>query len=88
MWEKRYSEELIARREKAVQGGGAKRIEKQHQAGKLTARERVEALFDPNSFVEIQTLVESRGDEFGMAEKKVPGDGVIIGYGMINGRIV
>lgn len=88
MWEKRYSEELIARREKAVQGGGAKRIEKQHQAGKLTARERVEALFDPNSFVEIQTLIESRGDEFGMAEKKVPGDGVIIGYGMINGRIV
>ncbi len=88
MWEKRYSEELIARREKAVQGGGAKRIEKQHQAGKLTARERVEALFDPNSFVEIQTLVESRSDEFGMAEKKVPGDGVIIGYGMINGRIV
>ena len=88
MWEKRYSEELIARREKAVQGGGAKRIEKQHQAGKLTARERVETLFDPNSFVEIQTLVESRGDEFGMAEKKVPGDGVIIGYGMINGRIV
>ena len=88
MWEKRYSEELIARREKAVQGGGAKRIEKQHQAGKLTARERVEALFDPNSFVEIKTLVESRGDEFGMAEKKVPGDGVIIGYGMINGRIV
>ena len=88
MWEKRYSEELIARREKAVQGGGEKRIEKQHQAGKLTDRERVEALFDPNSFVEIQTLVESRGDEFGMAEKKVPGDGVIIGYGMINGRIV
>ena len=88
MWDKKYSEELIARRQKAFDGGGQRRIEKQHQAGKLTARERVECLFDPNSFVEIETLVESRGDEFGMDEKKVPGDGVIIGYGMINGRIV
>lgn len=68
--------------------GGKKRIEKQHQAGKLTARERAEALFDPNTFVEIETLVESRVNEFGVDEKRVPGDGVIIGYGMINGRIV
>ena len=88
MWDKKYSEELLARRQKAIKGGGEKRIEKQHQAGKLTARERVEKLFDPNSFVEIETLVESRGDEFGMDQKKIPGDGVIIGYGMINGRIV
>lgn len=88
MWDKKYSEELLARRQKAINGGGEKRIEKQHQAGKLTARERVEKLFDPNSFVEIETLVESRGDEFGMDQKKIPGDGVIIGYGMINGRIV
>lgn len=88
MWDKKYSEELIARRQKAIHGGGLKRIEKQHLAGKLTARERVEMLFDANTFVEIETLVESRGDEFGMEQKKIPGDGVIIGYGMINGRIV
>ena len=88
MWDKKYAEELIARRKNAINGGGEKRIEKQHQAGKLTARERVDLLFDPNSFVEIETLVESRGDEFGMDQKKIPGDGVIIGYGMINGRIV
>lgn len=88
MWDKKYLEELIARRQKAAGGGGEKRIERQHQAGKLTARERVEMLFDPNTFVEIETLVESRGNEFGMSQKRIPGDGVIIGYGMINGRIV
>lgn len=88
MWDKKYAEELIARRQKAINGGGEKRIEKQHQAGKLTARERADLLFDLNTFVEIETLVESRGDDFGMNQKKVPGDGVIIGYGMINGRIV
>lgn len=88
MWNKKYSEELIARRQKAVEGGGENKIAKQHSAGKLSARERVEYLFDSDSFVEIETLVESRGDDFGMSEKKNPGDGVIIGYGMINGRIV
>ena len=88
MWDKKYTEELAARRNRAYQGGGEKRIEKQHQAGKMTARERVAYLFDAGSFVEIETLVESRGDEFGMAEKRIPGDGVIIGYGLINGRIV
>ncbi len=88
MWDKKYGEELLARRQKALQGGGEKRIEKQHLAGKLTARERVEILFDRDTFVEIETLVESRSDEFGMDQKRIPGDGVIIGYGMINGRIV
>ena len=88
MWDKKYSEELLAKRQKTIDGGGQKRIEKQHQTGKLTARERVEMLFDPNTFVELGMLVESRCDEFGMAQKKVPGDGVIIGYGMIDGRIV
>lgn len=88
MWDKKYVEELIARRQKAINGGGEQRIRKQHAAGKLTARERVEKLFDPNSFVEIETLAESRGDEFGMEGKRIPGDGVIIGYGMINGRYV
>lgn len=88
MWDKKYADELIARRQRAANGGGEKKIEKQHRAGKLTARERVEILFDRNTFVEIDTLVESRVDEFGMEGKRVPGDGVIIGYGMINGRIV
>lgn len=88
MWDKKYAEELMARRQEAFNGGGEKRIQKQHEAGKLTARERVNLLFDPNTFVEIGTLVESRIDEFGMEDKKIPGDGVIIGYGMVNGRIV
>ncbi len=88
MWNKKYTEELKARRQKAFDGGGRERAKKQHEAGKLTARERIEILFDENSFVEIGTLVESRSDEFGMSEKKIPGDGVIIGYGMVNGRIV
>lgn len=88
MWDKKYTEELLDRRKRAFEGGGEFRKEKQHKAGKLTARERVELLFDENTFVEIETLVESRGDEFGMQQKKIPGDGVIIGYGMINGRIV
>lgn len=88
MWDKKYTEELLERREKAQAGGGERKIEKQHAAGKLTARERVNVLFDQDTFVEIETLVESRGDEFGMAGKRVPGDGVIIGYGMIHGRIV
>lgn len=88
MWDKKYTEELIAKRRQAFDGGGEKRIEKQHRAGKLTARERVEMLFDPNTFVEIETLVESRADEYGISRKRVPGDGVITGYGMIGGRIV
>ncbi len=88
MWDKKYIDELNERRHKAFSGGGDKRIEAQHAKGKLTARERVEILFDPDTFVEIETLVESRGDEFGMSEKKVPGDGVIIGYGSVNGRTV
>lgn len=88
MWDEKYTQDLIRRREQAYQGGGPQRIEKQHAAGKLTARERVNALFDPNTFVELETLVESRGDEFGMDRKKIPGDGVIIGYGMIDGRMV
>ena len=88
MWDKKYTEDLKARRERAIAAGGEARIKKQHAAGKLTARERAEYLFDRDTFVEIETLVESRGDEFGMAERRIPGDGVIIGYGMINGRIV
>lgn len=88
MWDQKYITELEERRKKAVSGGGQKRIAAQHAKGKLTARERISKLFDPDSFIEIETLVESRGDEFGMKEKRIPGDGVVIGYGTINGRIV
>ena len=88
MWNKEYETKLIETRAKAKKGGGDKRIEKQHAAGKLTAWERIECLFDKGSFVEIQSLVESRGDAYGMAEKCIPGDGVVIGYGTVNGRTV
>ncbi len=75
-------------REKAKLGGGKERIEKQHQAGKLTARERLELLLDPGSFTEFDAFVTHRIFEFGMQEKKILGDGVITGYGKINGRPV
>ena len=88
MWDKNYQTELIAKRKQAKLGGGEKRIEKQHAAGKLTAWERIDSFFDKDSFVEIQSLVESRGDAYGMEEKCLPGDGVVIGYGTVNGRTV
>jgi acetyl-CoA carboxylase carboxyltransferase component len=75
-------------REQAKLGGGKERIAKQHEAGKLTARERIELLFDPNSFTEFDAFVTHRIFEFGMQEKKILGDGVITGYGKINGRPV
>jgi len=75
-------------KEKAKLGGGPQAIEKQHAKGKLTARERLELLLDEDSFVELSTLVLSRCTEFGMTEKRVPGDGVVVGLGEINGRKV
>jgi propionyl-CoA carboxylase beta chain len=72
----------------ARHGGGARRIAAQHARGKLTARERVELLLDPGSFEEWGMFVEHRSHDFGMAEQKVPGDGVVTGYGNINGRLV
>lgn len=69
-------------------GGGPARIEKQHNAGKLTARERIELLLDPGSFVEIDRLKTHRCTDFGMAEKRIPGDGVVTGYGKVDGRTV
>jgi len=69
-------------------GGGHKRIEAQHAKGKLTARERIELLLDQGTFEEWDMFVEHRCAEFGMADQKVPGDGVVTGYGMINGRLV
>lgn len=87
-WTPQYIEDLCARREKARAGGGQKRIDSQHKKGKLTARERLEYLFDEGSFQEVGALVESRFTEFGMKDKKLPGDGVITGFGTINGEPV
>jgi propionyl-CoA carboxylase beta chain len=72
--------------EQAELGGGQERIAKQHEAGKLTARERLELLLDPGSFVELDKFVTHRATDFGMAEKKILGDGVITGYGNVDGR--
>ncbi len=85
---KHIIEELERRRELARQGGGAARIKAQHDRGKLTARERLEVLLDPGSFEEIDTFVEHEATDFGMAERKIPGDGVVTGWGTINGRLV
>ncbi|MFO1186455.1 MAG: acyl-CoA carboxylase subunit beta [Alphaproteobacteria bacterium] len=81
-------QELERRRELARQGGGRARIEAQHERGKLTARERLELLFDAGSFEEIDTFIEHECTDFGMAERKVPGDGVVTGWGTVNGRLV
>jgi acetyl-CoA carboxylase carboxyltransferase component len=75
-------------KQKARQGGGAKRIEAQHSKGKLTARERLDLLFDEGSFEEIDPFVTHRCTDFGMAEQKFPGDSVITGYGKVAGRLV
>jgi propionyl-CoA carboxylase beta chain len=80
--------ELARRLTAARQGGGEARIERQHAAGKLTARERIELLLDPGSFVEIDALVTHRCQDFGMAERTVPGDGVVGGYGTVGSRTV
>ena len=81
-------EELEAKRAQAKLGGGQERIDKQHQSGKLTARERLEKLLDPGSFVEIDNFIESRIDDFDLDKRRVLGDEVITGYGEINGRLV
>jgi propionyl-CoA carboxylase beta chain len=80
--------ELERRRSEARLGGGLKRIEAQHARGKLTARERLEILLDEGSFEEFDMYVEHRCNDFGMAGTKFPGDGVVTGWGTINGRVV
>ena len=87
MWDE-LLEDLDSRRAKAEIGGGQARIDKQHEKGKLTARERLDILFDEGTFVELNTLMESRCTDFGMEKKKNPGDGVVTGYGKVNGRVV
>lgn len=80
--------ELDQRREKAKMGGGQAKIDKQHKSGKLTARERIDILLDKGTFVEIDGMIESRIDDFDLDKKRVPGDGVVTGYGEIDGRLV
>jgi propionyl-CoA carboxylase beta chain len=79
-------ERLEARRAQARAGGGEKRISAQHERGKLTARERIDLLLDRGSFEEFDMFVEHRASEFGMADNKIPGDGVVTGWGTVNGR--
>lgn len=79
---------LSSKREEARMGGGQKKIDIQHSKGKLTAHERIEVLLDPNSFEEYGLYVEHRCSDFGMEDKKHPGDGVVTGQGTINGRLV
>jgi len=82
------SEQLQSRRDQAKLGGGQARIDAQHTRGKLTARERIEVLLDEGSFEEFDMYKTHRCVDFGMAEKQIPGDGVVTGWGTINGRPV
>jgi propionyl-CoA carboxylase beta chain len=81
-------QQLDAKREAARLGGGRERIDKQHAKGKLTARERIELFLDAGSFEEWDMFVEHRCVDFGMADQKIPGDGVVTGYGTVCGRLV
>ena len=78
--------EARRRIEAARAGGGEARIDRQHSAGKLTARERIEVLLDEGTFQEMDALVTHRCSDFGMADRKVPGDGVVTGWGEVDGR--
>src|SRR3984893_5406741 len=80
--------QLEEKRAGARAGGGERRIQAQHAKGKLSARERLELLFDPDSFEEWDMFVEHRSHDFDMAEQKIPGDGVVTGPGTVNGRLV
>lgn len=88
MWDKSFRDELKKRREKAYNPGGKERVEKQHAKGKLTARERIELLVDRDTFVEIAGFQISDVPVEGVHNKDFPGDGVVTGYGLINGRQV
>ncbi|KAI6244314.1 Acyl-CoA carboxylase subunit beta [Aphelenchoides fujianensis] len=85
---KHILEELERRRQQAKIGGGEKRVAAQHAKGKLTARERIDLLLDEGSFEEFDMFVEHRCADFGMQDQKIPGDGVVTGWGTINGKIV
>jgi len=81
-------EELQKLSDKIELGGGKKAIDRQHELGKLTARERVERLLDPGSFTELDKFVAHRCSNFDMAGKEAPGEGVVTGYGTVDGRLV
>jgi acetyl-CoA carboxylase carboxyltransferase component len=80
--------DLMSRRRLATLGGGEDRIASHHAKGRFTARERINLLLDEGSFEEFDMLKEHRCQHFGMASKQFPGDGVVTGYGTINGRLV
>ncbi|HPN19959.1 MAG TPA: carboxyl transferase domain-containing protein, partial [Chitinophagales bacterium] len=79
---------LEQKKQEALLGGGQKRIDDQHKKGKLTARERLELLMDAGSFEELGMLVTHRSTDFGIEKEKYLGDGVVTGYGTVNGRLV
>ena len=81
-------QELEQMNAEALIGGGQARIDKQHEKGKLTARERVDLLVDPGSFQEIGKFVVQRGKDFGLDKQRILGDGVVTGYGTVDGRLV
>jgi len=81
-------EEFEKRNKNAELGGGKERIERQHKAGRKTARERIEDLLDPGTFVEIDKFMTHRCNDFGMEKNKIPGDGVVCGHGKIDGRLM
>lgn len=81
-------EDLERKNEAAMIGGGAARVAKHKQGGRLTARERLDVLLDPGSFVEMDRFVTHRCSNFGMADAHIPGDGVITGYGRVNGKLI
>ena len=86
-WEQAIKD-LETRRGKAKLGGGQNKIDKQHMQGKLTARERIDMLMDKGTFVEVDGFIESRIDDFDLDKRRVPGDGVVTGYGEVDGRLV
>ncbi|MGD9034848.1 MAG: carboxyl transferase domain-containing protein, partial [Desulfobacteraceae bacterium] len=86
-WEKELAQ-LQEKESEALRGGGEERLEKQRKMGKMTARERIDHIMDPGSFVEVNMLAEHQCQDFGMDKKKFLGDGVITGHGTISGRKV
>ena len=79
---------LRSKREQIIAGGGPGRVKKQHEAGKLTARERIELLLDLGSFQEENVFVSHRNTGFGLDKQELPGDGVVTGHGYVDGRLV
>ena len=81
-------ERLRLLRLQTLEGGGPERLKRQHDKGKLGARERLDVLLDPGTFVELDRFVEHRSSDFGLDEQRIPGDGVVTGYGKVDGRTV